>query len=119
MRVLLNWIRSIDTEKLGIVAPRYLWFPGPNYDEYEMRVGNPPADSDRPWWLKRLNLHIDANDAAPWVKDLMRQGGTMDQLMQERLDALGITATDSQINNVRQKIIRNIAEQVYQRREEI
>jgi len=37
----------------------HLWFPEDNVNEYELRVGNPPPDNERPKHLRRLVLWID------------------------------------------------------------
>lgn len=42
--------------KYGVV---HLWFPEPHADHYSLRDGNPPADCERPDYLKYMKLHID------------------------------------------------------------
>lgn len=42
----------------------HIWFPEPYADHYELRDGNPPADSQRPKHMRGLKLHLDIWD--PW-----------------------------------------------------
>ena len=41
------------------IPSRYVWFPENNVNEYQLRMGNPPSDRDRPKHLKRFKLEID------------------------------------------------------------
>ena len=60
--VRLRVMRAISTndltpgEKLKV---SHLWFPRDDVNAYELRMGNPPADSQRPKHLRRLRLEID------------------------------------------------------------
>lgn len=40
----------------------HLYWPKDNVNDYILRAGNPPADVERPSYLKRLNLVIDLNE---------------------------------------------------------
>jgi hypothetical protein len=42
--------------QFGVV---YIWFREPYADNYELRYGNPPADSERPVWMAGMKLHVD------------------------------------------------------------
>ena len=52
---------------------RHLWFPEDNVNRYELRLGNPPADSDRPRHLRGLQLVIDIRDIPQDVWDEMKR----------------------------------------------
>ena len=41
-----------------ILTKKYLWFPKNDCDKYELRDGNPPADVDRPKWLRGYKLWL-------------------------------------------------------------
>lgn len=43
----------------GLFARRYVWFPKNNLNIYELRQGNPPANLERPAYLKNIDLFID------------------------------------------------------------
>lgn len=40
----------------------HMWFPTDDVNNHAIRMGNPPADQDRPKYLRGLNLVIDLND---------------------------------------------------------
>ena len=56
--------KRIETGTLREDEPTvwHMWFPEDNVNNHAIRVGNPPADQDRPKYLRRLNLVIDLND---------------------------------------------------------
>lgn len=41
--------------------PYYVWPTTPDLTAYERREGNPPSDSERPAWMRGLDLVIDYN----------------------------------------------------------
>lgn len=87
-RVLLWLARDVlrHKRKRADVPLRHMWWGTPNLDEYELRMGNAPADIERPRHLKRLDLAIDVMDMPARVAHCMRPGGIADQLVQQALD---------------------------------
>lgn len=73
----------------------YLWFPEDNLNHYELRKGNPPPDSERPKYLRGLDLSIKFD---VWPRRLKHR-------MYER----GIELKDSELNEpyVRYKELLN------------
>lgn len=55
----------------GVRKPpvRHLWFPEPRLTKRELRDGNPPADVDRPPWLKGVYLVVDVGEIPQDVWD--------------------------------------------------
>lgn len=57
----------------GIRPPvGHLWWPKNNRYYYEFRKGNPPADVDRPPWLKKHRLVVDAAAMPQRLVDLVK-----------------------------------------------
>lgn len=44
---------------LHLMEVQHLWFPGDDVNKYELRPGNPPADSERPDHLYAIDLVVD------------------------------------------------------------
>jgi hypothetical protein len=44
---------------------RHLWFPRASVSAYELREGNPPADSERPLHLRGKRLEVDVGEISP------------------------------------------------------
>ena len=48
----------------------HLWFTSKDLANYELRKGNPPADSERPSWMRGLRIELDYHQLPPaiWAK---------------------------------------------------
>jgi len=58
------------------LRPHYLWFPDrDNVNEVELRMGNPPADRDRPKHLRGLELVVDVQCWPPAIKARLAEYG--------------------------------------------
>lgn len=92
-RVWLHWIRSVIDNGI-ISAMRHIWFPSRDLNVYEMRMGNPPADIDRPPHLRGLRLEIDATYIPDWLREFMRPDGKLDDLLNEAGRERGLEGND-------------------------
>jgi len=93
--------RGTPDEARRRMKVQHLWFPAPQLDRYELREGNPPADADRPKWLKRKNLVIDlaAIPVDLWDRALVEIRGakTSKERLVKQQRQLVIEATDDLI----------------------
>lgn len=52
----IEWIEAGKTPDLRV---RHVWFPKNDVNQYSLRRGNPPSDTDRPKHMRGLRLEID------------------------------------------------------------
>jgi len=62
--------KTVDREDFGV---RYLWFPDNNVNNYELRDGNPPSDTDRPKHMRRFELVCDIDHIPKRVHDIIKE----------------------------------------------
>lgn len=55
----------------------YLWFEENNINNYGFRKGNPPSDSERPKYLKGIDLDIDYFTWPQSIYNLLKKKGTI------------------------------------------
>jgi hypothetical protein len=85
--VLLAW----NALKKGEEVPNYkkhLWFFDDRLDHYELREGNAPSDSERPDYLKSLDLWINPSELP---KDILKElvpGGRFEKLLEKEVSQL-------------------------------
>lgn len=85
-RVLLNLARTIVLQRRRNVGMYHLWFPNAgDIDCYGLREGNPPAATDRPKHLRRLRLEIDVTTIPESIKELVRPGGKLEQMVEDKM----------------------------------
>lgn len=113
-RVLLHWMRTVLDNNIAY-SRKYLWFTSQNLTDYEMRDGNPPADQDRPEYLRGLRLEINAHDAPQYVKEFMRTHGQLDDILGYEVRERNLH--DHAISMARMELINNYAEKCAERGE--
>jgi len=62
----------------NVSNPCYLWFPEDRLSKVELRVGPVPSNSNRPRWLKRMDLLIDPGNIPKRLYDIMKSHNDAD-----------------------------------------
>lgn len=89
-RVWLHFLRHVLENSVPFVGMRHIWFPSPSDKAYSLREGNPPADCDRPWWLRRKRLEVDCTEIPDWLREAVRPGGTIDDWLEAEVRDRGL-----------------------------
>lgn len=73
----------------ALVHVRHLWFPANDLWERELRDGNPPADSERPEWMRGLDVAVDPMRLQPRIERMITDDPeTHQRYVRELLDHL-------------------------------
>jgi hypothetical protein len=114
MRVTIHWVRGLlksGVMTLTTVRPHHLWFPVDDLGVYELRQGNAPSNPDRPRHLRGLELWLDPN-VPQSVREYVRMGGGMDQLIEDRLETMDRELTSNEVQSIRMLAIANFCKKL-------
>jgi len=68
---------------------KYLWYhklrdrDGLDLNHYELRLGNPPSDQDRPWYMRGLDLWVTPDMIDEQTLKALVPGGKLDKMIAE------------------------------------
>lgn len=93
---------EIEANKpVDLEAVHHVWFAPPGeVNAYQLREGNPPPKSERPWWLHNIELHVVLNEVPNTVRHALTERG-------HSFDALdkAVAARKREAEQVRQEFL--------------
>jgi hypothetical protein len=110
-KVILNILEGIirHDEWDTLKKPRYLWWRSRKIEDYELRDGNPPSNTDRPVWLRHRRLELDLGIIPDWIKYALYPESTVDTAIKESLDKGNVMANEVNVIKMRQLVKHHIA----------
>lgn len=73
-----------------VYRARHIWFPTRNLNHYQLRMGNPPPRSQRPSYLRGLDLVVDILEPGERLRDMARGAGLDLFSLQEAQAAMAV-----------------------------